>query len=232
MTPLSRLFRHCAQGALFLCLTSCSAHPDAVRIIMRGESVTLSAPGITIHLDGAMHLAVQRSIDGQARPLARPAATHYVMVNGTVIDIFNREPGQPDESDAVTTFGNTHHVTFVGINTTPGGSPLQKFHTFLFPSRYPGLVLNQVSYRNLGTADILIAAIGSPRFVTADMVKPGAVVIDVGMNRVDGKFVGDVDFDAVCEVASAITPVPGGVGPMTIAMLLCNTLTAAQLAAR
>jgi methylenetetrahydrofolate dehydrogenase (NADP+)/methenyltetrahydrofolate cyclohydrolase len=82
------------------------------------------------------------------------------------------------------------------------------------------------------TADILIAAIGSPRFVTADMVKSGAVVIDVGMNRVDGKLVGDVDFEAVCEVASAITPVPGGVGPMTIAMLLCNTLTAAQLAVR
>jgi len=80
------------------------------------------------------------------------------------------------------------------------------------------------------TADILIAAIGSPRFVTAEMVKPGAVVIDVGINRVEGKLVGDVDFDAVRAVASAITPVPGGVGPMTIAMLLKNTLTAARLA--
>ncbi len=79
------------------------------------------------------------------------------------------------------------------------------------------------------TADILIAAIGRPEFVTADMVKPGAVVIDVGINRVDDRLVGDVDFDAVSEVASAITPVPGGVGPMTIAMLLQNTLTAARL---
>ncbi|MCH8828990.1 MAG: bifunctional methylenetetrahydrofolate dehydrogenase/methenyltetrahydrofolate cyclohydrolase FolD [Planctomycetes bacterium] len=79
------------------------------------------------------------------------------------------------------------------------------------------------------TADILVAAIGRPNFVTADMVQPGAVVIDVGINRVDGKLVGDVDFDAVREKASAITPVPGGVGPMTIAMLLRNTLTAAQL---
>ena len=78
-------------------------------------------------------------------------------------------------------------------------------------------------------ADILIAAIGKANFVTADMVKPGAVVIDVGINRVDDKLVGDVDFEAVKEVASAITPVPGGVGPMTIAMLLRNTLTAAQL---
>ena len=79
------------------------------------------------------------------------------------------------------------------------------------------------------TADILIAAIGSPRFVTADMVKAGAVVIDVGVNRVDEKLVGDVDFEAIREVASAITPVPGGVGPMTIAMLLKNTLAAAKL---
>ena len=80
-------------------------------------------------------------------------------------------------------------------------------------------------------ADILIAAIGRARFVTAEMVKPGAVVIDVGINRVADQLVGDVDFDAVREVASAITPVPGGVGPMTIAMLLKNTLTAAQFAA-
>lgn len=81
------------------------------------------------------------------------------------------------------------------------------------------------------TADILIAAIGRANFVTADMVKPGAVVIDVGINRVDEKLVGDVDFEAVRNVASAITPVPGGVGPMTIAMLLKNTLTAARLIA-
>ena len=79
------------------------------------------------------------------------------------------------------------------------------------------------------TADILVAAIGVPRFVTAEMVRPGAVVIDVGINRVDGRLCGDVDFDPVREVASAITPVPGGVGPMTIALLLENTLTAARL---
>jgi methylenetetrahydrofolate dehydrogenase (NADP+) / methenyltetrahydrofolate cyclohydrolase len=79
------------------------------------------------------------------------------------------------------------------------------------------------------SADILIAAIGSPRFVTAEMVKPGAVVIDVGINRVADKLVGDVDFDAVAPIAAAITPVPGGVGPMTIALLLANTLTAATL---
>ena len=76
-------------------------------------------------------------------------------------------------------------------------------------------------------ADILIAAIGRPRFVTADMVKDGAIVIDVGINRVDGKLVGDVDFENVEKKASYITPVPGGVGPMTISMLLANTLQAA-----
>lgn len=77
-------------------------------------------------------------------------------------------------------------------------------------------------------ADILVAAVGRPRFVTADMVKPGAAVIDVGINRVDGAIVGDVDFDGVSEVAGYLTPVPGGVGQMTIAMLLANTLDAAR----
>jgi methylenetetrahydrofolate dehydrogenase (NADP+) / methenyltetrahydrofolate cyclohydrolase len=82
--------------------------------------------------------------------------------------------------------------------------------------------------RHAARADILVAAIGRPRFVTADMVKPGAVVIDVGINRTDDGLVGDVDFGPVSELASAITPVPGGVGPMTIAMLLRNTLEAAR----
>ena len=85
-------------------------------------------------------------------------------------------------------------------------------------------------------ADILVAATGQPRMITADMVKDGAVVIDVGINQIEDssrrrgyRLVGDVDFDAVSEKAEAITPVPGGVGPMTIAMLLVNTLTAARL---
>ncbi len=78
------------------------------------------------------------------------------------------------------------------------------------------------------TADILVAAVGKAKFVTEDMVKDGAVVIDVGMNRDNGKLCGDVDFDNVSKKASYITPVPGGVGPMTIAMLMKNTLTAAK----
>lgn len=77
-------------------------------------------------------------------------------------------------------------------------------------------------------ADIIIAAVGRPKFVTADMVKSGATVIDVGINRTENGLCGDVDFEAVKPLASAITPVPGGVGPMTIAMLMQNTLTAAK----
>jgi len=88
-------------------------------------------------------------------------------------------------------------------------------------------------------ADILIAAAGRARIVTGDMVKPGAVVIDVGTNRIDdataksgSRLVGDVDFDSVRQVASKITPVPGGVGPMTIAMLIANTVRAAEMVAK
>ena len=78
-------------------------------------------------------------------------------------------------------------------------------------------------------ADILVAAIGKPKFITSEMVKPGAVVIDVGINHTEAGLVGDVDFSAVREVAGHITPVPGGIGPLTIAMLMRNTFTAARL---
>lgn len=78
-------------------------------------------------------------------------------------------------------------------------------------------------------ADLVVAAVGIPEFVRGEMLKPGAVVIDVGINRVGDRIVGDVDFSAASRIASAVTPVPGGVGPMTIAMLLQNTLTAARL---
>ncbi len=88
-------------------------------------------------------------------------------------------------------------------------------------------------------ADILIAAVGRPNTVTADMVKPGVTVIDVGSNRIEDpsakrgyRFVGDVDYDALVDVAGAITPVPGGVGPMTVTMLMANTVTAAEQAAK
>ena len=89
--------------------------------------------------------------------------------------------------------------------------------------------------RDLGAvcarADVLIAAVGRARMIQGDWVKPGATVIDVGINRTDDGLVGDVDFEPAAEVAGLITPVPGGVGPMTIAMLLRNTLEAAKLQA-
>ena len=78
-------------------------------------------------------------------------------------------------------------------------------------------------------ADVLVVAVGQPNLITAEMVSPGAVVIDVGMNRLADRLVGDIDFDSVCQVAGYVTPVPGGVGPLTVAMLLRNTLTAAEL---
>ena len=79
------------------------------------------------------------------------------------------------------------------------------------------------------TADILIAAIGRPKFVTAEMIKPGAAVVDVGINRTDDGLVGDVDYEAALEIAGHVTPVPGGVGPLTVTMLLENTLLAAEI---
>lgn len=79
------------------------------------------------------------------------------------------------------------------------------------------------------TADVLISAVGKPKFITADMIKDGAVLIDVGINRVDGKLCGDFDFDSCISKASKITPVPGGVGKMTIAMLMMNTIVACNL---
>jgi len=81
----------------------------------------------------------------------------------------------------------------------------------------------------LQQAETIVAAVGSPKMITRQMVRPGAVVIDVGINRVGKELVGDVDFEAVVDIASAITPVPGGIGPLTIAMLLENTLRAARL---
>jgi methylenetetrahydrofolate dehydrogenase (NADP+)/methenyltetrahydrofolate cyclohydrolase len=79
-------------------------------------------------------------------------------------------------------------------------------------------------------ADVLIAAIGRAKLIDARMVRPGAVVVDVGINRLETGLVGDVDFESVREVASHLTPVPGGIGPLTVAMLLHNTLHAAELA--
>ncbi|MDA0301269.1 MAG: bifunctional methylenetetrahydrofolate dehydrogenase/methenyltetrahydrofolate cyclohydrolase FolD [Chloroflexi bacterium] len=130
------------------------------------------------------------------------------------------------------------HVVIVGRSVLVG-RPLAMLLANKAPGANATVTLAHTGTRDLGAvtreADILVAAMGRARAITADMVKPGAVVIDVGINQIEDatrksgkRLVGDVDFDAVSEVAAAITPVPGGVGPMTIAMLLVNTLTAAK----
>ena len=133
------------------------------------------------------------------------------------------------------------HVVIVGRSNIVG-KPLATLLVQKAPGANATVTVCHTGTRDLPAltrqADIVVAAIGRPRALTADMVADGAVVIDVGINRVDDatrksgyRLVGDVDYDAVAEKASAITPVPGGVGPMTIAMLLTNTLRAARLAA-
>jgi methylenetetrahydrofolate dehydrogenase (NADP+)/methenyltetrahydrofolate cyclohydrolase len=125
------------------------------------------------------------------------------------------------------------HVVVMGRSNLVG-RPL----AVLLGQKAPGLnatvTLVHTGTKDVGAftrrADILVVAAGRAKAITAEMVAPAAVVIDVGMNRgADGKLRGDVDYDAVSEVASAITPVPGGVGPMTVAMLLANTARAAEL---
>ncbi len=128
------------------------------------------------------------------------------------------------------------HVVIVGRSNIVG-KPLALILMQKAPGANATVTVCHSRSRNLAEltrqADVVVVAIGVAHFLTANMVRPGAAVIDVGMNRLpDGKLVGDVDYAAVREVASAITPVPGGVGPMTITMLLYNTLRAAQLQVR
>jgi len=125
------------------------------------------------------------------------------------------------------------HVVVVGRSETVG-----KPTALMLVQRGPGgdatVTVCHSKTRNLPEitrqADILIVAIGQPKFISAAMVKPGAVVVDVGIHRTETGLVGDVDFSAVSQVAGHITPVPGGVGPLTVTMLLVNTLAAARLA--
>jgi methylenetetrahydrofolate dehydrogenase (NADP+)/methenyltetrahydrofolate cyclohydrolase len=123
------------------------------------------------------------------------------------------------------------HVVIVGRSNIVG-KPLALILMQKWPGGNATVTVAHTGTRHLAaltrSADIVVVAIGRAKFLTADMVKPGAAIVDVGMNRVDGKLCGDVDFAAVSQVAGAITPVPGGVGPMTITMLLQNTLKAAE----
>jgi methylenetetrahydrofolate dehydrogenase (NADP+)/methenyltetrahydrofolate cyclohydrolase len=127
------------------------------------------------------------------------------------------------------------HVVIVGRSTIVG-KPLALILMQKAPGCNATVTVCHSASRNIGEltrqADIVVMAIGQARFLKADMVRPGAAVIDVGMNRLpDGTLTGDVDYEAVREVAGSITPVPGGVGPMTVTMLLHNTLAAARMQA-
>ena len=111
------------------------------------------------------------------------------------------------------------------------GRPMAALLPTLMPPSRSATARQKNSPEELKRADILVSAIGRAHFIQPGMVKPGAVVIDVGINQLNGKLVGDVDFESVREIASAITPVPGGVGPMTIATLMENTFRAAKVRA-
>jgi len=158
---------------------------------------------------------VGRMVQGRARFL--PCTPHGVQV-------LLRESGTPLDGAHVVVLGRSEIV----------GKPVAMMLVQKGQTANATVTICHSRTRNLAeitrTADVLIAAIGKPQFVTAEMVKPGAVVIDVGINRLNERLVGDVAFEEVQAIAAAITPVPGGVGPMTIAMLLQNTLTAAKLA--
>ncbi len=123
------------------------------------------------------------------------------------------------------------HVVIVGRSNIVG-KPLAAILVQKKPHCNATVTLAHSHSKNLPeltrSADILVAAIGKPKIIVKEMVKPGAVVIDVGISRVDGKLIGDVDFEKIAPIASRITPVPGGVGPMTIALLLQNTLLSYQ----
>ena len=125
------------------------------------------------------------------------------------------------------------HIVIVGRSNIVG-KPLALILMQKLPGANATVTICHSRSRNLAEltrqADIVVVAIGVAKFLKADMIRPGAVVVDVGMNRLpDGKLCGDVDYDAVAPLASAITPVPGGIGPMTITMLLANTLQSAKL---
>ena len=191
---------------------------------IHGILVQLPLPA---HIDAHLvieTIAPEKDVDGfhvsnagllmTGRPLFRPCTPYGVM--------------KMLESEGVQLRGAVAVV--IGASNIVG-----KPMTMLLQSAGATVTICNSKTRDLGWhtrhADIVVVATGKPRMIDGSMIKPGAVVIDVGINRgADGKLCGDVDFDSVIQVASAVTPVPGGVGPMTIAMLLVNTLDAAERA--
>ncbi|HEV3474996.1 MAG TPA: tetrahydrofolate dehydrogenase/cyclohydrolase catalytic domain-containing protein [Actinomycetota bacterium] len=185
--------------------------PDHISVLAVHETIAVAKD-----VDGLTPASVGRLVRGEATFL--PATPYGIveMLDRTGIDTKGAE------------------VVVVGRGPLVG-MPLSIMLAQKTPRGNATVTLCHTATRDLAShtrrADILVAAAGRPRTITADMVKPGATVIDVAVNRTDEGLVGDVAFDEVAEVAGWITPVPGGVGPLTVAMLLVNTVTAAEAAA-
>lgn len=214
---------------------------------VHGQPASITQPELvafiqTLNANPAIHgmlvqLPLPKEIDDRAiieaiHPDKDVDGFHYANMGALVIDESRYPPCTPYgvmkmlEYERIGVEGK--HVVIVGRSNIVG-----KPQAMLMLKAGGTVTICHSKTRDIGKftrdADILVAAVGKPRMITGDMLKPGAVVIDVGINRLpDGKLVGDVDFESAKDIASAITPVPGGVGPMTITMLLGNTLRAAE----
>ena len=206
-----------SQGDLLALIEDLNKNPEVHGILVQlplpdnlDEALVLEAVDPAKDVDGFHPMNVGRLVAGTAVLLpCTPAG---------IIELLDRT-GIPIEGAEAVVVGRSAIV----------GKPL----ALLLLHRHATVTICHTRTRDLAAtarrADILVAAAGWAGVVTAEMVKPGACVIDVGVNRVEGKLVGDVDFEAARAVAGAITPVPGGVGPMTVAMLLTNTVAACRL---
>jgi methylenetetrahydrofolate dehydrogenase (NADP+)/methenyltetrahydrofolate cyclohydrolase len=206
-----------SQEELLTTIEDLNKNPDVHGILVQlplpeglDEEAVLAAVDVSKDVDGFHPTNVGRLVSGQVNlPPCTPAG---------IIELLDRTGITIEGAEAVV----------VGRSIIVG-----KPVAMLLLHRHATVTMCHTRTRDLGAvtrrADILVVAAGRPEVVTADMIKPGACVIDVGQNRVEDKLVGDVDFGAAKEVAGAITPVPGGVGPMTVAMLLKNALAACRL---
>ncbi|MCC6923701.1 MAG: bifunctional methylenetetrahydrofolate dehydrogenase/methenyltetrahydrofolate cyclohydrolase FolD [Nitrosomonas sp.] len=200
---------------------------DCIRVLnqnqhVHGILVQLPLPSHYINNQVITSIAIQKDVDG----------FHLYNVGALVTGNTNFAPCTPF---GVTMMLEQHHIPVEGRHAVVIGRSniVGKPMAMMLLERGATVTICSSKTRDLPyftrSADILVVATGQPQMVTAEMVKPGAAVIDVGINRLpDGRLCGDVDFDSVKNVAGYITPVPGGVGPMTITMLLCNTILAAE----
>ncbi|MEE8209444.1 MAG: bifunctional methylenetetrahydrofolate dehydrogenase/methenyltetrahydrofolate cyclohydrolase FolD [bacterium] len=206
-----------SQGDLLALIEDLNKNPEVHGILVQlplpeglDEALVLEAVDPAKDVDGFHPTNISRLVAGRAELLPGTPAG--------ILELLDRT-GIPIEGAEAVVVGRSAIV----------GKPL----ALLLLHRHATVTICHTRTRDLAAtarrADILVAAAGRAGVVTAEMVKPGACVIDVGINRVEGKLVGDVDFEAARAVAGAITPVPGGVGPMTVAMLLTNTGAACRL---